>query len=152
MRSHVLPTVLVALSTIAVPAFASSPDDKLVDQNTIAALEQRITQAQPREQCFLYAELIHEMTEFSLKQYASGEVEKATGLLKEVQQIAQKMHLRAADKDKRVKNAEILLRHTAFRLKEMLHSSSSEDRPLFEATLAQVNEAQSETMLQVFRK
>jgi hypothetical protein len=152
MRFHVLATVLVAFSTIAVPAFASSPDDKLVDQNTIAALEQRITQAQPREQCFLYAELIHDMTEFSLRQYASGDVEKATGLLKEVQQLAQKMHLRAADKDKRIKNAEILLRHTAFRLKEMLHSSSSEDRPLFEATLAQVNEAQSETMLQVFRK
>ncbi len=152
MRSHVLPTVLVALSTIAVPAFASSPDDKPFDQNTIAALEQRISQAQPREQCFLYAELIHEMTEFSLKQYAAGDVEKASGLLREVQQITHKMHLRAADNDKRVKNAEILLRHTAFRLKEMLHSSSSEDRPLLEATLAQVNEAQSETMLQVFRK
>jgi hypothetical protein len=152
MRSHVLPTVLVVLTTIAIPAFASSPDDKSFDQNTIAALEQRISQAQPREQCFLYAELIHEMTEFSLKQYAAGDVEKASGLLREVQQITHKMHLRAADNDKRVKNAEILLRHTAFRLKEMLHSSSSEDRPLFEATLAQVNEAQSETMLQVFRK
>ena len=51
-----------------------------------------------------------------------------------------------------LKNAEILLRHTAFRLSEMLHNSSSEDRPLVEATLAQVNQAESETMLQVFRK
>jgi hypothetical protein len=34
----------------------------------------------------------------------------------------------------------------------MLHSSSFEDRPLVQATLAQVNKAQDETMLQVFRK
>jgi hypothetical protein len=34
----------------------------------------------------------------------------------------------------------------------MLHNSSSEDRPLVQETLAQVNQAESETMLQVFRK
>src|SRR5258708_26366600 len=93
MRSLVLPTVLVALSMIAVPAFASSPDDKPFDQNTIAALEQRISQAHPREQCFLYAELIHEMTEFSLNQYAAGDVAKAGGLFSEGQQITHKKHL-----------------------------------------------------------
>jgi hypothetical protein len=79
-------------------------------------------------------------------------VDKASELLKQVQQIVQKMHLSVADNDKRLKNAEILLRHSAFRLKEMLQSSSSEDRPLVEATLAQVSQAESETMMQVFRK
>ena len=38
------------------------------------------------------------------------------------------------------------------RLNELLHSSSLEDRPLMEQTLAQVNQVQTETMLQVFRK
>ncbi len=66
--------------------------------------------------------------------------------------MTHKMHLSVAENDKRLKNAEILLRHTAFRLNEMLHNSSSEDRPLVEATLAQVNKAESETMLEVFRK
>jgi hypothetical protein len=132
--------------------FASSPDDKIFDQETISALEARITQAQPREQCFLYAELIHQMTEFSVKQYAAGDVEKASSLLKEIQTLTRKMHLSIAENDKRLKNAQILLRHTAFRLNEMLHSSSFEDRPLVQATLAQVNKAQDETMLQVFRK
>jgi hypothetical protein len=152
MRSLALTTAIVVLSAVSVPACASSPDEKSFDQNAIAALEQRISQAQPREQCFLYAELIHAMAEFSLKQYSAGDVDKAGDLLKQIQQITQKMHLSVADKDKRLKNAEILLRHTAFRLKEMLHNSSSEDRPLLEATLAQVNQAQNETMLQVFRK
>jgi hypothetical protein len=62
------------------------------------------------------------------------------------------MHLSVGEKDKRLKNAQILLRHTAFRLTEMLRNSSYEDRPLVEATLAQVNKAQDETMLEVFRK
>jgi hypothetical protein len=152
MRSLAFSTIVLALAALAAPAFASSPDDKAFDQNTIAALENRIRQAPPREQCFLYAELIHQMTEYSLQQYAAGDVDKASELLKQVQEIVQKMHLSVADNDKRLKNAEILLRHSAFRLKEMLRSSSSEDRPLVEATLAQVNQAESETMLQVFRK
>ena len=78
------------------------------------------------------------MTELSIRQYAAGDVDKATGLLKRIQHIAQKIHLSVADNDKRLKNAEILLSHTAFRLNEMLQASSVEDRPLVEQTLAQV--------------
>jgi hypothetical protein len=152
MRSQGWSTILLAITALSVPAFASSPDNRQVDQETIAALEARIVQAQPREQCFLYAELIHDMTEFSLKQYAAGDVDKASSLLKQIQALTHKMHLSVGEKDKRLKNAQILLRHTAFRLTEMLRNSSYEDRPLVEATLAQVNKAQDETMLEVFRK
>lgn len=145
-------SIILAIAALALPACASSPDDKPVDQQSISALEARILQAQPREQCFLYAELIHQMTEFSMKQYAAGDVDKATDMLKQIQDITHKLHLSMADNDKRLKNAEILLRHTAFRLTEFLHNTSSDDRPVVEATLAQVNRAESETMLQVFRK
>ena len=80
MRSQAWSTIFLAIATVAVPAYASSVDDKIIDQESISALEARIPQAQPREQCFLYAELIHQMTEFSLKQYAAGDVDKATDL------------------------------------------------------------------------
>jgi hypothetical protein len=66
--------------------------------------------------------------------------------------LAHNIHLSVAEDNKRLKNAEILLRHTAFRLNEMLHASSLEDRPLVEQTLAQVNQAETDAMLQVFRK
>jgi hypothetical protein len=95
---------------------------------------------------------MHQMTEFSLRQYSAGNVDKASDLLKQVQQIAHRVHLSVSDDNKRLKNAEILLRHTAFRLTEMLHSSSFEDRPLVEQTLAQVNQAENEAMMQVFKK
>jgi hypothetical protein len=152
MRSVVPIAALLLFGVGIVPARASSLDDKVFDQQSIDLLEARANQAQPREQCFLYAELLHQMTEFSLRQYAAGDVEKASGLLKRIQALAHKIHMSVGDDNKRLKNAEILLRHTAFRLNEMLHNSSLEDRPLLQETLAQVNQAQTEAMLQVFRK
>ena len=152
MQSLAWSATVIAIAVLAIPACASSPDAKPIDQQTISALEARIPTAQPREQAFLYAELIHQMTEFSMKQYAAGETGKATDLLKQIQNVTKKLHLSMADNNKRLKNAEILLRHTAFRLTEFLHNSSSDDRDVVEATLAQVNKAESETMLEVFHK
>ena len=152
MRSLAWSTTLLAIAALAIPACASSPDEKPIDQQSISALEARISTAQPREQCFLYAELIHQMTEFSMKQYAAGDTDKATDLLKQIQSLTHKLHLTMADNNKRLKNAEILLRHTAFRLTEFLHNSSSDDRDVVQDTLAQVNRAESETMLTVFHK
>jgi hypothetical protein len=152
MRSRLTFTIAVLLATSALPACASSIDSKLADMDTITALESRASQAQPREQCFLYAELVHQMTELSVRQYAAGDVGKATDLLKRVQQFAQKIHLSMSQNDKRIKNAEILLSHTAFRLTEMLHASSYEDRDLVKNALDDVRMAQNETMIQVFKK
>ncbi len=152
MRSRIASVVLLVLTAVALPACAASLDDKVPDQQSIDALELRANQAQPREQCFLYAEVVHQMIEFSLRQYAAGDADKASGLLKRAQELTHKIHLAVSDDNKRLKNAEILLRHTAFRLNEMLHASASEDRPLVQETLARVNAAQNEAMLQVFRK
>jgi len=152
MRARVSFAVLVLLTATSVPVYASGFDDKTFDQQSMDALALKISQAQPREQYFLYAQLMHQMTEVSLRQYNSGESEKATGMLKEIQALAHKIHLTMADDNKRLKDSELLLRHTAFRLSEMLHNSSFEDRELVQETLAKVNQAQSETMLQVFRK
>lgn len=152
MRSVIPMVALMFVGLGPLPVCASSLDDKTFDQQTIDALEAKATHAGPREQCFLYAELVHQMTEFSLRQYAAGDVDKASGLLKRIQQMAHKIHLSVGDDNKRLKNAEILLRHTTYRLNEMLHNSSFEDRPLVQETLAQVSQAQNEAMLQVFRK
>jgi len=152
MQTKVPLAVIVLLTVSVLPARASGFDDKTFDQESIEALQAKILQAQPREQCFLYAELVHEMTEVSLRQYAAGDGEKAAGLLKQVKAFAHKIHLSVSEDNKRLKNSEILLRHTAFRLNGMLHNSSVEDRPLLAETLAEVNQAQNEAMMQVFRK
>lgn len=152
MRSQIKSVVLLAFTALAIPACAATLDDKVPDQQTMDALEARAGQAQPREQCFLYAELVHDMIEVSLRQYAAGDAEKATGLLKRAQELTHKIHLALSEDNKRLKNAEILLRHTAFRLTELLHTSEFEDRPLVQETLSQVNQAQTEAMMAVFKK
>ena len=152
MQSKVPLAVLVLVTVTTIPACASGFDDKTFDQQSIDALQAKVLQAQPREQCFLYAEIVHEMTELSLRQYAAGDAEKATAMLKQIQLLAHKIHLSVAEDNKRLKNAEILLRHTSFRLTEMLHNSSLEDRSLVAETLAEINQAQNEAMLKVFRK
>ena len=146
------PAVVILFSALSIPACAASFDKQAPDQQTIDALEQRAAQAQPREQCFLYAQLVHEMIEFSARQYAAGDTDKATGLLKKAQEFTHKIHMALAGNDKRLKDAQILLRHTAFRLTELLHSSSFEDRPVLQETLAQLNQAENDAMLQVFKK
>jgi len=152
MRTVVRFAALLALSIASVPVCASSHDNSLPTQEALDALEARANQAQPRDQCFLYAELVHQMTELSIHQYSAGDVGKATGMLKQIQRIAQKIHFTISGNDKRLKNAQLLLSRTAFRLNEMLHASSYEDRPIVEQTLAQVTQIQNATMMEVFQK
>ncbi|HLI03859.1 MAG TPA: hypothetical protein VKU93_06275 [Terracidiphilus sp.] len=152
MRTQVRLTVLLALGIALAPVYAYASDNKVPDEQSIAALEARANQAQPREQPFLYAELVHQMTELSVRQYAAGNVAKAVGLLQRIQALATKIHLSLASNDKRLKNAEILLSNTAFRLNEMLHASDFEDRQVVQQTLAKVNDAQDEAMMTVFEK
>ena len=152
MRAMVPIAAFLVFGMTVSPVCASSADNPISDQQSIDALEARANQAQPREQCFLYAELVQQMTELSIRQYEAGDKAKANGLLQRIQHIAQKIHLSVANDNKRLKNAEILLNRTAFRLKEMLQASNFEDRSLVEQTLAQVTQAQNAAMMQVFQK
>ena len=131
-------------------AFAS--DTKGPDEHSIAALVAKAEQAEPRDQCYLYAQLVHQMTELSLRQYAAGNVAKADGLLKRIQAFTTRIHMTLARNDKRLKNAQILLSKTAFRLTQMLHSSDYYRRPLLAQTLAKVNDAQEAAMMEVFQR
>src|ERR1700735_2065152 len=90
----------VLLIVSVAPACASGFDDKPFDQDSINALQAKILQAAPRDQCFLYAELVHQMTEVSLHQYSAGDGAKAAALLQQVQQFAHKIHLGVADDNK----------------------------------------------------
>lgn len=149
---RIAPTVLVLFAALSIPAFAASPDDKIPDEQMLNALEQRAAAAPAKDQCFLYAVLVHDMVEVSARQYAAGDVDKANTLLKKAQALTHKLHSVLAVNDKKLKDAQILLRHAAFRLTELIHSSSYDDRDLMQQTLAEVNEAQVETMMQVFKK
>jgi hypothetical protein len=134
------------------PLCASSVDDNLLTSQAIMQLEARAQQAKPREQCFLYTELVHNMTELAGKQLLAGDVDQASATLKKVEHYAELIHLNLANDTKRLKNAEMLMHHTTYRLGEYLHQASSEDQVTLKATLKQLDQIQDEILNQVFKK
>jgi hypothetical protein len=125
-----------------------------VDNSPIAvtALQAKADQAQPRDRCFLYAELISQMTDLAGRQFNSGDSLRASETLKLVQRYAEKIRIGVADDSKKLKNAELLIQRTSFRLGDILSEASYEDRPTLEATLKQLNTVQAQLMTQVFKK
>ncbi len=152
MRSAVPVAVCFVLILAWGPLCAFGHENTPPDQQSIEVLEAKAGQAKARDQCFLYAKIVHDMTELSLHQYVAGNVTVADSLLKEVQSMVKKVHLSLARNDRRLIRAQILLSNTAFRLTEMLHASNYQDQRLVKETLAEVNEAQRETMMQIFQK
>jgi hypothetical protein len=152
MRFVAASTSILSLAFLLPTAASCAVDEKIPDAQTLIQLQQKASQADPREQCFLYAELVHDMTELAGRQMSAGEAEEASKTLHAVQQYATKIHMGVASDSKKLKNAEILMRHTAFRLKDILSAASLDDRPALDATLKQLDQVQAEMMLQVFRR
>ena len=141
----------LAFATLAVSPAALAASDKVLDAHEMAALETKAAQASPREQCFLYAELAHSMAQLATQQFSAGNTAQASASLKAVQMYAAKIHMNVADDAKKLKNAEILMRHTAYQLKELMLGASLDDRPTLESTLKQLDQVQNEMMQQVFK-
>ena len=142
------PLLLIALLSTPL-GHASNFDSKPADPVAISALAAKANLASPKDQCFLYAELVHQMTELAGRQLSAGEDASATLLA--VKNYTEKIHLGVANDTKRIKNAQILMEHTAFRLNEYLHSAALDDRPVVAETLQNLNQVQNELMMQVFR-
>jgi hypothetical protein len=133
-------------------ARAFAVDERIVDTQAMAALMAKADQAEPKEQCFLYAELVHQMTELAARQLSSGDGDHASATLRLVQKYAEKIHMGVAEDGKKLKNAEQLMRHTSYRLNDILNAASYDDRLALQATLKQLEQVQTELMMQVFKK
>lgn len=149
--AHFLPHVLM-LSALSVPGRAFPPSGRIPDELALASLEQRASEAPANEQCYLYAQLVHGIVEYSADRYVTGDSTKATGMLKRTKQFTHKIRSVLAGNSRKLKDTQILLRRSAFLLKQLLHSSRYEDRPLLQETLVQLNQTEDAAMMQVFKK
>ena len=146
MRSVVL-ALLLPLGCVATQA-------SILPRHPIAVseLQAKADQALPQERCFLYAELVSRMADIAGLQFGTGDSVAGEETLKLVQQYAVKLQASMGDDSKKLKSAETLLQHTSFRLEGILHESSYENRDALEMTLKQVNNVQTQLMMQVFKK
>src|SRR6266702_3831471 len=145
---HLASFGLLSTLWLAVPAQASSND--LSSPEALAQLELRASQDSPREQCFLDAEIVHSMTEKAGKEISDGETEQAAVTLKQVNRYAHLIHVNLAHNTKRLKNAEMLMHNTTYRLAQVMHLVSGDDKQTVQDTLKQLDQVNDEILTQVF--
>jgi len=151
-RAGIVLGLAMAVSfTFAVKAaVAAAPNESVLDAAALLRMEQQAEAAQPREQCFLYTQVVHSLTEAAGKQLADGQDQQAASTIQHIQAVTAKMQKILLKDSKRMKNAEELMEHTTRRLADMLHLASSETRPVLEATLQRLNAEQSAMLNEVF--
>lgn len=142
--------VLAAVFLPASFAFAHGLDDRVPDAHQLAQLEAKAAVASPEQQTYLYAEIVHSMTEMATAEYQAGDEKQASQSLENAQGYASKIQMNLLHDAHKLKKAEILIRHTAFRLHELLVGASLDARPTLEATIKQLNKIQSDMLSQVF--
>src|SRR5271167_3350780 len=152
---RLLSTAIVIAILSLTCAYASSSGQDVSSHGdsatAFAALHTKVDQAQPRDRCFLYAEIVSQMTDLAGKQFNSGEFGQASQTIQLVQRYTEKIHAGVTDDSKKLRDAELLMRRASFRLKGILSVATYEDRPALEVTLKQLNEVQSELLMQVFK-
>jgi hypothetical protein len=139
----------VCLISIVVPASASSKDS-IPTPEALAQLQQRAAQAKPAEQCFLYAQLVHGLTQQAAAQIADDDTERATTTIRQIDKVTPLIQQNLARNSNRLKEAEMLLQDTTYRLSQMLHLLDADDRASVQDTLKQLNHLNDELLTQVW--
>lgn len=130
-------------------SLAANIDEKILGTNELATLQAR-AEASPKEQCYLYAQMAHQMVELAGRQMTAGDSEQTLQALAALQKYTEHIHGGLNGDTKKLKDAEILMRHTALRLNELLHNTSSDDQPQVASTLKHFEQVRSELMLAIF--
>lgn len=139
-----------ALFPTVTPLAHAAIDESVPDAQTLSQLELQAQQANPRDQCYLYTQLVHTMTEMAVKQIVNGDDDQASATLQQINRYARLLQDSLEKNTKRLKNAEMLMHHTTRRLAEALHLASSDDRTTVQATLKQLDLVQDQLLKQVF--
>jgi len=140
-----------AVGALLLPPVVRAAGTADVDLAVIQQLETKALLAAPREQCFLYTELVGRMTELASRQLAMGDTDKAANTIKRISEYAERIHMGVADDSKKLKKAEILLRETDHRLNDIMHASSGDDRGMVQATLKRLQTVHTELLAVIFR-
>jgi len=144
-----LSLTVVVLLCASVTCRAAS-DESNPEQQAIAQLELKASHASPREQCFLYTEIVQTMVEAAGKEMLNGDSERANATLKQTEHYTQLIHQALARDTKRLKEAEKMMERTTQRMGEYLRHTSGDDHLAMQATLKQLDHVHDELLDQVF--
>ncbi|HEV2463842.1 MAG TPA: hypothetical protein VGT04_08560 [Acidobacteriaceae bacterium] len=144
--------VIAVAALVSLPQAFAANTDKIPDEQELTALEARAEHATPKEQCYLYAKLVQDMADETGRQLDAGNDSGASASLKAIQRYTEKIGREITDHARKLKDAQIMMRRTAFRLQELMRGASVSDQAEFQSTLKQMDQVQSQMMLAVFKK
>jgi hypothetical protein len=144
--------VILTLAALAGVPAAFAVNTQPLGMQALRALAAKAEQATPKDKCYLYAELVSATTELASQQMDAGDISDAAVSLKTIQEYAEKIHVDLTSNSRKLKDAQIMIRRTAYRLNELMQDASLNDQPTFELTVKQLNIVQSQMMLAVFQK
>jgi hypothetical protein len=151
VRSVVIPfcCVLAFVGTNARSARAAVvPGD--MDAPALVQMEARANLANPREKCYLYAEVLAGLTELEGRQIAAGENEQAHSTMQHMNDVAGKIHAASVGDAKRLKNAEQIIERTTRRVADMVRVAGAEEQTAMQSTLQHMTTVHNEILAMVF--
>jgi hypothetical protein len=121
-------------------------------QTSLAGIQAKLHHAEPRDRCILEAMLVNRMMDMAGRQLESGDSESASQTLKQVQAFLNDIQSSVKTDSKKLKDAELLIRQSSFRLKDILRASSPEDKLALEGTSKQLDAVEQQLMMLVFSR
>ena len=140
----------IAVSLLCCPSVLFATDTTPANTVDLQVQADKAQHAHLRDQCYLYAQLVRSATELANRELAAGNSEASALALRSVENYAGALDAAVASDAKKLKDAEILLRESAFRLKAAMLAASINDRPAMAAVLSKVNATEAKIMGVVF--
>lgn len=151
-RVRLLLAFLLLSSSAIAPRFARAATafENTFDASALTAMEERAATAEPKERCYLYTELLHDWTELASRSMASGNDTQAVQELAHADADANQLKAALARDSKRLKNAELILEHTAHRLSDMVRVASMDQHDTMQGILKHLNSVHDALLAEIF--
>jgi hypothetical protein len=130
--------------------WAAGPNTVMTDASVLTQMEERADNANPREKCYLYAEVLAGLTELEGQEIAAGDMDKAHATILRMNDVAGKIHAASVGDAKRLKNAEQVLERTTRRVQDMARVVGAEEQNALQSTLQHMNNVHNELLAMVF--
>lgn len=143
--------VLVGIFALTcVPALAKGPDKVALNAAALIQMETQADHAKPREQCYLYTELVDALTQAASKQVAEGNDEDAGKTTGWIAEVIAKLQMAAARDAKKLKDAEKILSESARKLTELSRVSTGDERDELRLTVKKMDAVHTKVLSLVF--
>ena len=140
------------LALTMVPNAQASASNTALDAAALIQMETQADRAKPREQCYLYTQLVDALMVTAAEQVAAGEDEDASKTVGRIGEVSAKLQRATARDAKKLKAAEKMLSESARKLKELSRVASGGERDEMRATLVKLDAAHNKILDLVFRQ